>query len=73
MQVKRIHNDPKRGDLGQVAFVGLTQSLVAAEGAGSDITAICGTLSMDLAGSAPDQAALECLFSEFMNVFEKLS
>ena len=49
--------------------MGLIQSSV--EGVSSEITATCGTLSTNLAGSASAQAALEFMLSEFMDVFEK--
>ena len=48
--------DAKCGELGEVAFVGLIQSLV--EGASSYMIAMYSTLSTNLAGSASDKAAL---------------
>ena len=57
----------------RINFVGLIQSSVAIEVAGSNATATCSTLSIDLAGSASKQAALECILSEFVDVFEKLA
>ena len=50
--------------------MGLIQSSV--EGASSDMAATCGVLSADFSGSAWDQEEPQFMFSEFVDVFEKL-
>ena len=45
--------------------------MVAMDVARSDVTAMCSALSVDLAGRASDQAALEYMLSEFADIFEK--
>ena len=68
---KRFLHDGKRGKLKEVAFLGLIQSLLILDNANSKVAAICSALSLDLAGSASDQEALEHMLSEFTDVFEK--
>ena len=63
VSAKRFLHDAKHGKLGEIAFLGLIQSSVAIKGARSNATAMCCTLSVDLAGSASDQAPLECMLS----------
>ena len=65
-----LHN-AKHDKLGEVAFVGLIQSSVVMEGASYDATTTCGVFKMDLARSASDQGALECMLPDFTDVFEK--
>ena len=51
VSAKRFLYDAKHGELGELAFVGLIQSLVITRGVAFDEIAMCSMLNVDVAGS----------------------